>query len=39
MFTEIKDQFIVGLKEQKWMDDATRVQASLKVSNGYSLFL
>ena len=31
MFTEIKDQFIFGLKEQEWMDTATRAQARLKV--------
>jgi hypothetical protein len=32
MFTEIKGQFIDGLKEQAWMDPATRAQARLKVS-------
>lgn len=33
MFTEIKGQFIDGLKEQEWMDNATRAQARLKVGN------
>lgn len=33
LFTEIKNQFIDGLKEQDWMDDATRAQAHLKVSH------
>ena len=33
MFTEIKGQFIDGLEEQKWMDNATRDQARLKVGN------
>ena len=32
LFKEIKGQFIGGLKEQNWMDDATRSQARLKVS-------
>ena len=32
MFTEIKGQFIDGLKEQTWMDPGTRAQARLKVS-------
>jgi hypothetical protein len=31
MFKEIKGQFIDGLEEQHWMDDATREQARLKV--------
>ena len=31
MFTEIKNQFIDGLEEQKWMDDLTRANARLKV--------
>ena len=33
MFTEIKSQFIDGLEEQLWMDNKTRAQARLKVSN------
>jgi hypothetical protein len=33
MFTEIKNQFIDGLEEQNWMDEATRAQARLKVSD------
>ena len=33
MFTEIKGQFIDSLEEQKWMDNATRDQARLKVGN------
>jgi hypothetical protein len=32
MFTEIRGQFIDGLKEQTWMDPGTRAQARLKVS-------
>ena len=32
MFKEIKGQFIDGLEEQHWMDNATRAQARLKVS-------
>ncbi|CAB3988922.1 endothelin-converting enzyme 2 isoform X2 [Paramuricea clavata] len=31
MFTEIKNQFIDGLEEQTWMDNATRAQARLKL--------
>ncbi|CAB4002267.1 RNA-directed DNA polymerase from mobile element jockey [Paramuricea clavata] len=31
MFTEIKGQFIDGLKEQTWMDPGTRAQARLKL--------
>lgn len=32
MFAEIKAQFINGLNEEKWMDNATRAQARLKAS-------
>ena len=31
MFSEIKAEFVDGLKEQYWMDNATRAQARLKV--------
>ncbi len=33
MFIEIKGQFIDGLKEQTWMDSATRAQARIKVGD------
>ena len=33
MFREIKSEFIDGLEEQTWMDNATRAQARLKVSD------
>ncbi|CAB4020758.1 endothelin-converting enzyme-like 1, partial [Paramuricea clavata] len=44
LFTEIKNQFINGLKEQDWMDDATRAQAHLKLDKmrkniGYPPFI
>ncbi|XP_028410352.1 endothelin-converting enzyme 1-like [Dendronephthya gigantea] len=31
LFTEIKNEFINGLKEQKWMDDKTRANARRKL--------
>ncbi|XP_028410275.1 endothelin-converting enzyme homolog [Dendronephthya gigantea] len=44
MFTEIKSEFIDGLEEQKWMDDASRAQARLKLEKmktwvGYTPFV
>jgi hypothetical protein len=33
MFREIKSEFMDGLEEQTWMDNATRAQALLKVSD------
>ncbi|XP_028410305.1 endothelin-converting enzyme 2-like [Dendronephthya gigantea] len=32
MFSEIKAEFVDGLKEQKWMDKPTRAQARLKLN-------
>ncbi|XP_028410306.1 endothelin-converting enzyme 2-like [Dendronephthya gigantea] len=44
MFAEIKAEFVDGLEEHKWMDDATRSQARLKLQKmkewiGYSSFI
>ena len=44
LFIEIRSQFIQGLEEQKWMDDATRDQARIKLnamqeSTGYPAFI
>ncbi|XP_028410277.1 endothelin-converting enzyme homolog isoform X2 [Dendronephthya gigantea] len=44
MFDEVKDQFIAGLSELNWMDNATRAQAQLKLKKmrdwiGFPLFI